>query len=278
MQDKIQQQILGAFLIVLRPIARIFLRFGIGFREFAEISKAAFVDVASADFGIRGRPTNISRVAVMTGLTRKEVKRIRDKLSSGDEKLTVRTTPLCEVLHKWHAESEFLDISGRPAILPFSGSDNSFTDLVRKFGGDIPPGAMRTELKRVGAIREDEHGNLNVIRRSVTPSGQHENLVAALAHSAYPLLSTIAHNIHSENNADRWAQFTAFTQAVKSSDVSRVRRISFDRLVEVTESFDDLFMAYESLSEVDADADKRNTVAVGVFYFEEPTGEQEFNW
>jgi hypothetical protein len=66
MQDRIQQQVLGAFLIVLRPIARIFLRFGIGFREFAEISKAAFVDVASTDFGIRGRPTNISRVAVMT--------------------------------------------------------------------------------------------------------------------------------------------------------------------------------------------------------------------
>jgi len=278
MQDRIQQQVLGAFLVVLKPIARIFLRFGIGFREFAEISKTAFVDVASADFGIRGRPTNISRVAVMTGLTRKEVKRIRDKLSSGDKKLTVRTTPLCEVLHKWHAEAEFLDKSGRPAVLPFSGGNYSFTDLVRKFGGDIPPGAMRTELKRVGAIHEDEKGNLHVIRRSVTPSGQHDNLVAALAHSAYPLLSTIAHNVSTEDKGDRWAQFTAFTQAVKSSDISRVRRISFDRLIEVTESFDDLFMAYESLSEEDAHATDRSTVAVGVFYFEEPPGKQDFNW
>ena len=59
MQDTTQQQILGAFLIVLRPIARILLRFGIGFREFAEISKTAFVEVATSDFGIRGRPTNI---------------------------------------------------------------------------------------------------------------------------------------------------------------------------------------------------------------------------
>ncbi len=278
MQDKVQQQILGAFLIVLRPLARILLRFGIGFREFSEIAKTAFVAVASTDFGIRGRPTNISRVAVMTGLTRKEVKRIRDKISSGEEKLTVRTTPLCEVLHKWHAEKEFLDRSGRPAVLPFSGDDNSFTDLVRKFGGDIPPGAMRTELKRVGAIEEDERGNLRVIRRSVTPAGQHDNLVAALAHSAYPLLSTIAHNIHTDDNDDRWAQFTAFTQAVKSSDVPRVRRISFDRLVEATESFDDLFMAYESLNESDIETKDRNTIAVGVFYFEEATGKQDFTW
>jgi hypothetical protein len=278
MQNRIQRQILGAFLVILKPIARILLRFGIGFREFAEIAKTAFVEVASTDFGIRGRPTNISRVAVMTGLTRKEVKRIRDQISSGEEKLTVRTTPLCEVLHKWHAEAEFLDKSGRPAILPFSGTDSSFTDLVRKFGGDIPPGAMRTELKRVGAIREDESGNLHVIRRSVTPSGQHDNLIAALAHSAYPLLSTIAHNIHADDNSDRWAQFTAFTQAVISSDVPRVRRISFDRLVEVTESFDDLFMAYESLNESDTEKDDRNTIAVGVFYFEEATGKQDFTW
>ena len=121
MQNDIQRQILGAFLVVLRPMARILLRFGIGFREFAEISKTAFVDVASSDFGLRGRPTNISRVAVMTGLTRKEVNRVREKIAKGDEDLVVRTTPLCEVLHRWHAEPEFLDSSGRPGVLPFSG-------------------------------------------------------------------------------------------------------------------------------------------------------------
>ena len=278
MQDETQRQILGAFLVILRPLARILLRFGIGFREFAEMAKLAFVDVASSDYGLRGRPTNISRVAVMTGLTRKEVKRLRDKLEGGEDKVAVRTTPLCEVLHKWHADDEYLDQSGRPATLPFAGEVRSFTQLVRRFGGDIPPGAMRTELKRVGAVEEDKDGNLTVIRRSVTPSGRHENLIAALAHSAYPLLTTIAHNINTDSQDERWAQFTAFTQSVKNSDVRRVRRISFDRLVEVSESFDDLFMAYESLHEADNDDDRRNTIAVGVFYFEDTNGSDDFVW
>ncbi|MFQ5549243.1 MAG: DUF6502 family protein, partial [Woeseia sp.] len=70
MQDKIQRQILDALLVAIRPLARALLRVGIGYREFAEISKAAFVDIATKDYGLRGRPTNISRVAVMTGLTR----------------------------------------------------------------------------------------------------------------------------------------------------------------------------------------------------------------
>lgn len=278
MQDDTQRQILGAFLIVLRPIARVLLRFGIGFREFSEIAKTAFVDVASSDYGLRGRPTNISRVAVMTGLTRKEVKRLRDKIESGDDKLAVRTTPLCEVLHRWHAENDYLDQQGRPSTLPFGGEARSFTELVRRFGGDIPPGAMRTELKRVGAIQEDEAGNLSVVRRTVTPAGKHDNLVAALAHSAYPLLTTIAHNVNTESQDERWAQYTAFTQSVKTSDIRRVRRISADRLVEVSESFDDLFMAYESLHEADKDEEHRNTIAVGVFYFEDANGNDDFVW
>ena len=37
MQDDTQIKILNAFLIALRPIAKILLRFGIGFREFSEI-------------------------------------------------------------------------------------------------------------------------------------------------------------------------------------------------------------------------------------------------
>ena len=80
-----------AFFVVLKPIARILLRYGIGFREFAEVAKSAFVDVATAEYGIRGRPTNISRVAVMTGLTRKEVRRLRDQLQDADQAYTIRT-------------------------------------------------------------------------------------------------------------------------------------------------------------------------------------------
>ena len=98
MQEKLKQQVLDAFQLLMRPMVRILLRYGIGYREFVEVAKTTYVGVASSDFGIRGRPTNISRVAVMTGLTRKEVKRIRDKIISGERSVAVKTTPLADVL------------------------------------------------------------------------------------------------------------------------------------------------------------------------------------
>ena len=279
MQDDIQRQILGAFLIALRPIARILLRFGIGFREFAELAKTAFVDVASKDYGLRGRPTNISRVAVMTGLTRKEVRRIREKIELGDEFVVVKSTPLSEILHRWHAEDEFLDSSGRPVALPFVGERGSFSNLVKRFGGDIPPGAMRTELLRVGAVVERDDGSLEVTSRTVYPKGAHEKLVAALVHGIYPLISTIAHNVDPNRTDDSWAQMSTFSQSIRASDLGRLRRISFDRLSEFAESFDDLFIAYETLHDTQrVKEDDEHTVAVGVYYFEERDSSMIDKW
>jgi hypothetical protein len=278
MQNEIQQRILGAFLVTLRPIAKILLRFGIGFREFSELLKTAFVEVATNEYGLRGRPTNISRVAVMTGLTRKEVRRIRGKIENGEHSVVVKTTPLSEILHRWHADAEFLDSSGRPAPLPFAGASGSFSSLVRRFGGDIPAGAMRTELKRVGAIEEDSNGILTAASRTIHPKGAHEKLITVLVHAVYPLVSTVAHNVDPDRDDDSWAQMTTYSQAIRKSDIPRLRRISFDRLSEVAESIDDLFMAYETLHEDDESENDKNTVAVGVFYFEERDKDMNELW
>ena len=278
MQDDIQRQILGAFLVVLKPIARILLRFGIGFREFSEIAKTAFVDVASSDFGLRGRPTNISRVAVMTGLTRKEVRRLRDKISEGEHTVVVKPTPLWDILDCWDRGAEFLDDTGRPAILPFTGEDGSFASLVKRFGGDIPPGAMRTELKRVGAIDEDPNGHLRVLKRTFRPEGDHESLVASLVQGVYPLLATVSHNTDSNRDGDTWAQRIAYTQAVRRTDIPRLKRIAADRIGAFAESIDDVFMAYETLHENDDNGVEKSTLAVGVFYFEDREQRKDYIW
>ena len=278
MQDEINRQILSAFLVVLKPIARILLRFGIGFREFAEVAKTAFVDVASRDFGLRGRPTNISRVAVMTGLTRKEVRRLRDKINEGDNSVVVKTTTLWDVLHHWHSDTEFTDSDGNPIVLEFAGEGNTFSELVRKYGGDIPPGAMRTELKRVGAVKEVDDGALKVLKRTFRAEEDHDSLIASLIHGVYPLLATVNHNSSSERVGDSWKQRIAYTQSVRKSDVPRLQRIAGDRIVEFSEAIDDLFMAYETLYEGDESIEEKSTLAVGVFYFEQQDKDESFKW
>ena len=69
--------------------------------------------------------------------------------------------------------------NGIPRILPFDGPD-SFTTLVRRYAGDIPAGAMRTELCRRGTARELEEGRLAVLERWFRPAHFDEALFIAL--------------------------------------------------------------------------------------------------
>lgn len=278
MQEKLKQQVLDAFLLVMRPIVRILLRYGIGYREFVEVTKTAFVDVASTDFGLRGRPTNISRVAVMTGLTRKEVKRLRDKIESGDSRIAVKTTPLADVLHHWHAQPEFTDSAGRPLPLPFSGEGASFSSLVKKYGGDIPAGAVRTELRRIGAVTESSDGFLSATVRSLRPGDGHEKLLMLLVHGAYTMLSNIAHNTDPSRVDDSWASRIAFTKALGREDTGQLRRITKDRIAEFAEAMDDIFIAYESLHDSGESTQDSDAIAVAVYYFEETDKNADYDW
>ena len=275
MQNDIQRQILGALLLVLRPLARAMLRAGIGYREFAEVSKTAFVDVAGKDYGLRGRPTNISRVAVMTGLTRKEVRRIRDKDQDGDKVGLVKLTPMGQVMHRWYTEPEFSSRNGAPSVLRFDGEGQTFSHLVKKFGGDIPPGAMRTELKRIGAIEELQDGKLKALSRSVIGIEDHERLISGLAHVLYPAALTMAHNVAVESEKESWPHMSASTQSVRSSDLARIRRVSSDRAAAFVESVDDFLAAYESLYDSSDDQESAKAVGIGVFYFEEDKSETD---
>ena len=277
MQEEQQNRVLSALQLVLRPIIKILLRYGIGYNEFAETVKTAYVDVSSADFGIRGRPTNISRVAVMTGLTRKEVRRIRTKIEGGVGSPAVKTTPLTEILHRWHSEPDFLDTEGRPASLPFSGENISFTDLVRRFGGDVPPGAMRTELKRIGAVSESD-GTLTLQDRILVTDDLTDALETAMVHTAYPLLSTICSNTDVDSRGSGLPQYTAFSEFIPKADLSRVRRICRDRLRDLSESFDDLFIGHERVSGKNDKGQKEKPVVVGLFYFEERDEHAKYEW
>jgi hypothetical protein len=91
----------------------------------------------------------------------------------------------------------------------------------------------------------------------------------ALLHGAYPLLANISHNAEHGRTGASWAQYTAYAKSIRGSDLARLRRICGDRAKEASESFDDLFMAYDSNSDSMSEDKSGVPVAVGIFYFED---------
>ncbi|MEL7311554.1 MAG: DUF6502 family protein [Pseudomonadota bacterium] len=167
--------------ILLRPIASMLLRTGVTWKEFSDLAKSVFVEVATDEFGIGGRPTNISRVSILTGIGRKEVKRQRDLLAIEAQPAPRKRTDATRVLSGWYQDPEFLGEDGKPRSLPEHGESPSFEALCKRFGGDIAVPTMLKELLKTETIIRDNQGRLYPVRRYYQPA-QHddENLLWAV--------------------------------------------------------------------------------------------------
>lgn len=252
------------------PVARFLLNIGVGYREFAEISKLAFVQVASDEFGIRGRKTNMSRVSVMTGLNRKEIRKIRDRLESEDWSLDPGLSKAAGVLTKWFTDTRYLGPKGFPVWLPFdSESDGkSFSKLVREVGGDVPPGAMLRELQRAGCVKQIKAGTWKAVKRQYSPAGVDLFQVQRFGECLHDLADTIGRNyLEHSDSSDRRFEFRAWSEVVDPRALHTLRRLVSSHGKSYLELVDD-FLAENQLDRgLECDADTLRC-GVGVYYFE----------
>lgn len=165
--SEFKQHIRKAYRRLLHPLIRILMRNGFSAPETQELVRQVFVDAATYNEYESG-PKDLSdgRIAIITGLTRKEVRRLRtgQGLASIDSSLN----RVQRLIAGWNQDPDFTGPYGLPLALPFdeasAGDTRSFTDLVLKHGGGMPPKAMLDELLRTGlAVQE---GDSELIRNT----------------------------------------------------------------------------------------------------------------
>jgi hypothetical protein len=136
---------------LLHELAVPLLGAGVTPRHFADIAASAFVKAACKASTLRNGRVNQSRVAVLTGLTRAEVRRVLSGSTVASSRKQPRTM---RVLEGWQSDRRYQDKKGRPLSLRLSGARMSFESLVKKYAGDVPHHAVLAELRRLKVIRE----------------------------------------------------------------------------------------------------------------------------
>jgi hypothetical protein len=256
----------------VKPLARLLLATGIGYREFAEISKKAFVSVASVDHGLRGRPTNISRVAVMTGLTRKEVRRLRDLLEESIDNIPLVRSPANMVLSAWYSDEKFLDTTGSPAALAVAGDGLTFEELVKDYGGDVPPVALLKELERGRAVCI-ENEVVKPLTRFFEPSPMDEEYLSSSFFSISNLLTTIVHNSVANRVVDGFPERYVFSQKLDPARIEQFRQMVEESSFQYLTSLDDWLVGHELAFQNERQesiAEQSQEVGVGLYFFKSP--------
>ncbi|MBC7963656.1 MAG: hypothetical protein H7Y05_12010 [Steroidobacteraceae bacterium] len=189
----------GAITRLLQPLARILLRHNISFLTFCDLAKQIFIKVAEEEFPLSGRKQSVSRIAMLTGLSRKEVLRVKRIPNSSDGEAVAKQGRSIRVINGWTHDRRFLDEDGNPLVLDFDGPDPNFCSLVRLHSGDITPRAVLDELLRVGLTEVTRDGRVRLISTVYVPRAGILEKLTILGVETADLLNTIDHNIHAEN-------------------------------------------------------------------------------
>lgn len=274
MHEKHQKPLVAALLKLLRPLARILLRNGVSFGTFSDLAKWVYVEVAAKEFCIEGRKQSTSRVSVITGLSRREVMRVRQLPRPDVTASTERHNRAARVIAAWRRESDFQDADGQPAPLPMEGLGATFSELIKRFSGNVPARAVLDELINVGAVERLEDGRVCLLTRAYIPKSIDAHKLNILGTDVQHLISTIDHNLKSESKEPIFQRKVAYDN-LPDEVLPKFRKLFAKRAQSLLESADRWLAKFDRDINPAVEGSGRNRAGFGIFFFEESNSEEE---
>lgn len=265
---------LAAVLRLLRPLVRILLRNGVSFGTFSDIAKWIYVDVAASDFSIAGRKQTTSRISVLTGLSRKEVSRIQQLVKPDDRAGQEKYNRAARVIAAWRRDPDFLDAGGNPADLSMTGPWATFSELVRRFSGDVPARAVLDELKRVGVVAQMKNGKVRLLADSYIPKSSEVDKLQILGNDVALLISTIDHNLNRDAAQARFQRKVAYDN-LPDEILPQFLALSSEKAQALLEELDRWLARHDRDTTPTSRGSGRNLAGIGIYYFEEPYPNEE---
>ena len=269
LEDTALTKALGAALAtLLRPLVRLMLKHSFSYSAFESVAKRVYAECAMEDFALPGRKPSVSRAAILTGLTRKEVNTLLSEPWSGANADSTHYNRAARVVSAWVRNARFADAEGAPRALAMEGPDG-FSELVRLHGGDVPTRAVLDELERLGSVRLRDDGQVELVQRAFVPN---ENMVAKisfLAGDVADLVETIAYNIEEPDAQAARYQRRVMHHGIPPEALPAFRALSGKQAQKVLESLDAWLASHDLSAVPEEDWGATARVGVGIYYFEQ---------
>lgn len=272
MSQSFETSLLNASKKLLRPLVRLLLRSGIPLQAFFEIAKEVYVNVALNEFSLPGKKQSISRVSILTGMTRKEVQRItKSQINDDGETMKTQNRAAC-VVAGWVRDNDFIQ-DNTPALLEVDGEGANFSQLVKKYSGDMPVRAILDELVRVGAVERVDDNHVKLIARAYIPQQGDAEKLLMLGTDVADLITTIDHNISHTEQDPRFHRKVMYDN-VSYDAVQKFKALSAIQSQQLIEKFDQWLSENDRDTNPELPGNDRMRTGIGIYYFEEDISEE----
>ena len=191
------QALLDAIRRLLRPLVRLCLHFHLTYPAAAALLKSVFVEVVDEEYGLEGKEPTLSRVTLLTGIYRKEVKRMRGLLGSEDP-VPGEPSLGALIVSRWTAAAEFTDADGEPLALERTTATEghpAFADLVASVSQDIRPRSVLDEWLRLGMVDLDANDRVRLRSAAWVPDQDIDEKSRFFGRNLHDHLAAATHNL-----------------------------------------------------------------------------------
>ena len=241
---------------------------GITYTYLADLLKGIFVEVAEREFPIEGKAQTDSRISLLTGVHRKDVRRLRELDESSAEEIPPTVSLGAQLVAAWTGLPDYQDPAGGPRRLPRlarSGAELSFEGLVAGVSKDIRSRAVLDEWLRLGVVHVNEADEVVLDTDAFIPQRGFEEKAFYFAHNLHDHAAAATHNLLGEGPP--WLERSVHYDSLSAASVAKLREMATKNGMEVLLGLNRRAMILE---EQDRAIDQpRQRFTCGIYFFSE---------
>ena len=217
---------------LLSPLVRLLIRCGVTFPMLADLLRGLYVNVAAQELPAAQRSD--SRVSLLTGVHRKEIRRLRTLSAATPEPVLV--TRNSRLISLWLGASAYTDAAGKPLALPRSGPAPSFECLVRSVTRDVRARAVLDDWLAQGLVRLDEEGRVRLEVAALVPAPGREEQLYYFGRNLHDHAAAAAANVLAQGKApylERAVHYDGLSAAAAAELERFGRELAMATLIEI---------------------------------------------
>jgi hypothetical protein len=274
----------AAVRMLLRPLVHLLLSRQLTFPILTRLLKDLYVEVASEEFAIKGKRLTDSRINLLTGIHRKDVRRLRDDREDREDRKD-RKEPApdsrpksislgAQIVARWTDQPEFQDEHGRPGALPRrpTPGESSFDDLVSSVSRDIRPRSVLDEWQRLGVVHLDDRDRVVLNSDAFIPSRSFDEKAHSLGHTLHDHIAAGAHNLM--DNEPPLVERSVFYSGLSDASVAELLALSEERGMEALHAVNRRAMELQ-----ERDRDRKGALhrmRLGIYTFRARRGDKNY--
>jgi hypothetical protein len=258
--------IIRAISRLLRPLIRLLIAQGITFPTLSNMLKALYVEAADKHFRVDRKRQTDSRISLITGVHRKDVKRLRSEADASD--MTPAAPSIgAQMIGLWLGNRVYLDDQGRPKPLPRSephGGGVSFEGLVESISKDLRPRTVLDEWLRLGLVSIDQDNVVTLNSDAFVPNQDFDQMAHYFGRNTHDHIAAAVHNLSGDGAPylERSVFYDGLTpQSVKELH-AQAREVGMEALVALNKT------ALEKAKQDEGKPDATQRMNFGIYFYD----------